>query len=413
MESQTASGFPRYRDGDVLIYVGPRQRYELHANVLRRNSSYFEKLLASNNAAQLSSRAKKEGITTLYLLEWIKPDSGSLSGIGSFNLRSLDPHGRPLTGLTINFLENDNGKAPNHEYRFWDFLFGIFYNQPPRVRDEDIVDTLSDCMGIIDVAESVQAVGAVREHVDLALLRYGAVLFNSIATNPVAWVDLGYRVRSPTIFKEAIVHMVGKWNMMTPGDKQDLRQDVRDLCEQKYNELDVAKEAIEMRILGHYPESMTRTAADKPGRPAYCNDIYMWMSLSFFRQWFAQAINDNRTRRALDGGYAFYQSVHLAGRTYLTHEDFRNFHQYFPMSSKACNILEANMGLLKEDVKVFVGDLMTNRTSVDPNSYELGWLTCTVVNKEDFPWEAESADNAVDPQVGVSGQPLSNGRSNL
>ena len=56
------------------------------------------------------------------------------------------------------------------------------------------------------------------------------------------------------------------------------------------------------------------------------------------------------------------------------------------MSIKACHVLEANMGVLKEDVKQFVGDLMTERTHLKRDNHEINWLTCTKVEREDLPW---------------------------
>ena len=244
-------------------------------------------------------------------------------------------------------------------------------------------------MGLVDVAESIHAVDNVREVVDLALLRQGSVLWNSVASNPTAWAELGRRVHSPTIFREGVIHMIGRWNNMSDASKEDLHSDIRRVCEQKHRELDVAKEAIEMRILGHYPAFLCRNAVDRPGRPTYANDIYMWMAICFFRQWFAQAISDGRNRVASDGGYGFYQDLGEGGQAYLGHEAFKNFHQYFPMSSKACNVLEANMSVMKEDIKPFVKDLLANRVNVDSSNYPLQWLTCGLVIKEDYPWHVE------------------------
>jgi hypothetical protein len=135
---------------------------------------------------------------------------------------------------------------------------------------------------------------------------------------------------------------------------------------------------------------MTRNAGEKPGRPSYGHDIYMWQCVSFFRQWFAQNISDDRTRRAPDGGLAFYKALHDGGDAYLTHLDFENFHRFFPMSIKACNVLEANMGVLKEDVKQFVEELMTERTHLKRAEHNIGWLTCAKIEKEDLPWANEA-----------------------
>jgi len=173
---------------------------------------------------------------------------------------------------------------------------------------------------------------------------------------------------------------------MDDEEKGLIRKDIRKIIERKAMELSVQKEAIELRILGHYPGFLHRTAADKPGRPSYSNDIYMWMSVSFFRQWFAQCISDDRTRRAPDGGLNFYCALAEGGQSYLTHMDFQEFHRYFPMSIKACHVLEANMGVLKENIKPFVAPLVVQRTHLKRDEYDIDWLTCAEINKEDFPW---------------------------
>lgn len=273
------------------------------------------------------------------------------------------------------------------EHRCWEWLFGTFYNKQPDFDDETLATLLSGCMGLIDVAESVGSADHVRKIVDLALLQQDEGLWSSISINPGAWAELACRCHSQAIFKESVCHIVGKWLMISEEDKADLSEDIRVLCAKKFKELDIAKEAIEMRILGHYPNFLYRDAGDKPGRPSYASDIYMWMALDFFRQWFAQNISNGNNRKAADGGYDFYKKLSLGGTAYLDHIDFRNFHQYFPMSSKACGVLERDMGVLKEDVKPFVQDLMKSQTHLDSaRASQVEWLTCAVVTNGDCPW---------------------------
>lgn len=284
-------------------------------------------------------------------------------------------------------LDISNGKLENPENQCWEWLFGTFYNRQPDFDDETLASLLSGCMGLIDVAESVEAADHVHKLVDLSLLQQDESLWSSISMNPSAWAELACRTHSQAIFKESICHIVGRWLTLRDEEKADLSEDIRALCELKFNELDIAKEAIEMRILGHYPSFLYRNAADKPGRPQYANDIYMWMALDFFRQWFAQNISNGNNRKCQDGGYGFYKVISFGGPAYLNHEDFRNFHQYFPMSSKACAVLERDMGVMKEDIKPFVQDLMKSQVHLDLSRHpQIKWLTCTVVNKEDCPW---------------------------
>lgn len=242
-------------------------------------------------------------------------------------------------------------------------------------------------MGLIDVAESVGSANHVRKIVDLALLQQDEGLWSSIGKNPIAWAELACRCHSQAIFKESICHIVGRWLMLSEEEKAELSPDIRSLCIMKFKELDLAKEAIEMRILGHYPHFLYRSVEEKPGRPSYSSDIYMWMALDFFRQWFAQNISHGNNRKAPDGGFDFYRKLSLGGPAYLDHMDFRNFHQYFPMGRKACAVLERDMSVLKEDIKPFVRDIMRSQVHLDlARNTQIKWLTCTLVYKEDCPW---------------------------
>ena len=280
----------------------------------------------------------------------------------------------------------DNGKTPDQTNRAWDWLFGVFYNRDPVFDDSSLATVLSCVVALIECAEAIGSIDHVRDVVDLALMRQDTVLWTSILGNPHVWIELGRRVRSPSIYSEAAIHLIGQWGTIAEQEKNRISEDIRRILERKADELDIRKEAVELRILGHYPEFMRRSATDKPGRPTYGNDIYMWMAVCFFRQWFAQSISDDRTRRAPDGGYNFYAALHEGGQIYLSHVDFQEFHKFFPMSLKACQLLEANMGVLKEDIKRFVDDLMVENTHLKRDGQEMNWLTCATIEKEDLPW---------------------------
>lgn len=81
MEPARASEFPHYHDGDVAIDVAPHKTYQLHSGVLRRYSHYFKDALDDDQAATLSTKARKDGVTTRYRLQLVKTQFGA---IGSF-----------------------------------------------------------------------------------------------------------------------------------------------------------------------------------------------------------------------------------------------------------------------------------------------------------------------------------------
>ncbi|EXJ79855.1 hypothetical protein A1O3_08140 [Capronia epimyces CBS 606.96] len=386
MASAAKSDFPQFLDGDVLLVVSTTQTYKLHSQVLSTHSVFFAQEIAAKPPPRLNAQARRDRAAA-YRFEYVTPfETGE---IGKWVRKDVNEHGRiPRASASAALLPDfDNGKVANNTYKAWDWLFGIFYNREPSFVNDALAKVIADISVLIECAESVGSIDHVRDVVDLALLRQDIMLWSSILGNPVAWLELGRRVRSPTIFSEAAIHLIGQWGTLPEDDKLNIPDDLRDFLEHKANELDLAKEAIELRILGHYPQFMLRTAADKPGRPSYSSDIYMWMAVCFFRQWFAQSISDDRTRRAPDGGLNFYTALYEGGQAYLTHLDFQEFHRYFPMSIKACHVLEANMGVLKEDVKNFVSDLMVECTHLKRDDYPaITWLTCAKIDKDDLPW---------------------------
>ncbi|KAK5554693.1 hypothetical protein LTR46_007419 [Exophiala xenobiotica] len=383
MASPSKAGFPKFVDGDVLVIVSTTQYYKLHSQVLTTHSPWFAEQLAAKPPPRLNPQARRENAAA-FRFELHRAPGGE--GPGQFIRVDVNESGRsPRSSLSL-MPDFENGKVENIHNQSWDWLFGVFYNREPRFDDTSLATILTCVMAVIETAESVGAIDHVRDIVDLALMRQDNVLWTSIMGNPVVWIELGRRVRSPAIYREAAIHLIGQWSVIKDEDKERIGEDIRTVLSRKADELALAKEAIEMRILGHYPQFMMRTALDKPGRPSYSGDIYMWMSVCFFRQWFAQNVSDDRTRRAPDGGLNFYSALHEGGGAYLTHLDFKTFHQYFPMSIKACHVLEANMGVLKEDIKHFVGDLMVERSHLKRAEHDIGWLTCARIEKEDMPW---------------------------
>jgi hypothetical protein len=120
MEYTRTSEFPHYEDGDVAVIIAPVKTYQLHSGVLRRYSHYFSEVLGEDQAANLSSKAKKDGVTTRYRLQLVRFQAGA---IGTFhrlvsaqrpprynfplsNSLVLPAH-RQLWSLTIKWLFNE------------------------------------------------------------------------------------------------------------------------------------------------------------------------------------------------------------------------------------------------------------------------------------------------------------------
>ena len=65
------SKFPRFPDGDVLVTFPDGRVYQLHAVVLRRNSTKLADLLAKDNGAALTAQSKKNGAVIRYRIDLV------------------------------------------------------------------------------------------------------------------------------------------------------------------------------------------------------------------------------------------------------------------------------------------------------------------------------------------------------
>lgn len=208
---------------------------------------------------------------------------------------------------------------------------------------------------------------------------------------------MAMRLHSEVIMREAVIHMVGQWG--TVKERDDIDDRVRALCEIKWKKLRDDKIDAERLILGHYPSHLTRPSQPNVGlggqtilfqghtrMDVYASQITAWMAMNLYRHWVGQHICADSTRYAEDEGYVFYTAVAAGGDAYLDAVAIEGFAHFFPMSKKARNSLDEQLGLMKEGVKGYVKELVRNRSMLDTKSFQIAHLTCVKVEKEDMPW---------------------------
>ena len=173
---------------------------------------------------------------------------------------------------------------------------------------------LQSLWGLAMVAEYLQCISAITHQVDHKLARFGQRLWVAVAANPAEWADVGLRLRSESVFQEAICHLVGRWPRMTyianrtrhcyPGGEtaleadeayceavglksprtvpvgderskpalnlsednalrifstiRSMRPEIRTLVQAKHQALEAAKRSVNSRIMGYYPTFFAR-----------------------------------------------------------------------------------------------------------------------------------------------------------
>lgn len=266
-------------------------------------------------------------------------------------------------------------------------ILGSYYGEDVELDDFDMTTLLQSATGLICVAEYLQSMKAISKSIDNKLLSQGPVLYTSIASSPVLWMNTAYSIRSEVILKEALIHLIGNWNAIDDRMKDLIHPDMHEVCKVKIEEVINLKRLVNSQILGQYPKHIQREPeSSEIGRASYSNDIMTWMALAVYRQYIGQAIARGLTVEARDGGYDFYQKLNEGGQSYLDRVMVRQFHYRFPMSSKGQVVIENHLSDLKEMMKPFIRDLMCNRSQLDVNQYPVPYLTCLKVEKSDIPW---------------------------
>lgn len=303
---------------------------------------------------------------------------------------------------------NLNGLGAAAEFnRVYDNLFRCVYNMDPKFTNDDDAQAralILDATGLLQAATFLDAIPTVRLVVEANLLRLSQVLWTHIGDKPEGWIHIAARLRSPIIFRECMVHIVGKFHLEGEVNEEFLRRKAHGpdaekiwrLIVLKTKELMDKKIRVERSLLQFYPARMLHKedAVSIPGRAIYATDIYLWQALTIFRQYIGSAIMSNLHHRASDGGLAFYRTLAYAEATYLKSDSLEKFHQSFDMSAKGRACLVAALEQIKADAKPIVQELLADRSSLTRgvDDLPLDHLTSTEICEEEMPWWEKPAE---------------------
>ncbi|KAL8820071.1 MAG: hypothetical protein Q9191_007593 [Dirinaria sp. TL-2023a] len=309
----------------------------------------------------------------------------------------------------------------------YDNLLRIFYNHAPVLDSLNIATTYLQCKSLLHLADMYDALEVVGPRIDHHLLQFQSRLWKQIAKYPPSYLKLGYLARSKAIFQEALCHVVGQW---PSGSRQlshnSVPEAVLDLIEDKVDELADSKAEVEMRL---WRLNLFNSRGERVG-PA--NAYVDWLALSFFRQYLGENLcpspprpaaapappngqSSNRRRGpppqqqqptstpsspSSSPTSSFYRNLFAGGQSYLPHEECKKFIRLAPVpdresSSSTREILkrfERKLDELKGLAREVVRPLMRSCLELElggssSSAAGLGYLTCTRIDEEDFPWD--------------------------
>lgn len=311
----------------------------------------------------------------------------------------------------------------------YDNLFRTIYQYPPVLDSVNIATAYTECKALLHLADMYDALEIVGTRVDHHLLRFGARLFKQIAKYPPSYLKLGYLARSPTIFAEALIHVVGQWPLARPQLNNQIDAGVMDLIEDKHDELEDMKTRIEMKL---WRITLTTSRGE---RVTPANDYLSWLAMSLFRQWIAEnttpgpsgilkeparpsSNSRNGASRSTNhvasqrlppppanpppsGPFNTGKIYRLIGSNssalYLPHDELKRFLKTSSEASNGTLYSRDNLRRFErrvEEVKNLARDavrpVMRNFLELDLTAFGpagLGYLTCTRVEDADFPWD--------------------------
>lgn len=258
---------------------------------------------------------------------------------------------------------------------------------------------LQDCYQLLQISDYLGCTGLISKPIEVALLKHGQDLFRAIHSAPQGWIDMAYRIRSELVFKECMIHLVGNWKTLKT--KQSVIEALREvpglraLIEKYYRGLMLQAKNLELGIMSLYPGDMRLPVDDLPiKREAYAKDILVWMALTFFRHWIGQRLIMEKGRHSPDCGFELYKQIGTGGESYMDKTVINQFHTKFPMTKKAMNVLENHLLEIKECMKGVVDQhkILKSNCQLDVTRFPVPYLTCTLFNRDDFPWLKENSE---------------------
>lgn len=331
----------------------------------------------------------------------------------SANLASQNPKAKTKSD---DLFQNTNGLGgPPAWLKTYDNLFRALYSIEVEFSDESLDEFLTDATCLLQAAENLGAEKSISRVLETHLLRAGQPFWHTVRDDPGKWTDVATRIESPVIYREAMIHLVGAWNMVpdsidNPIDKEAIRSYkggaiIEAAVLAKIKGQTEEKRCIEKSLVEHFPPAMIhqtvqvvnkagKAVQKPPTRQNYAEDIYLWQALCLVRMYITTEIRHNGSFREIDGGASFFRSIAAGGNAYLQPQTIENYFNMMHMTERGkiclCNALYD----LKNAMKHIVAPLVVNNSCVlqdDGKPMQHEYLTHTTISDKELPWNVKPA----------------------
>ncbi|KFY75514.1 hypothetical protein V499_04513 [Pseudogymnoascus sp. VKM F-103] len=275
-------------------------------------------------------------------------------------------------------------------------LLRVAYYKPPIVSQKDISQALIQSEHLIEAAKLYQTLPAIEAHVSHLLAQHGRSLFQSVALDPVRWLNISINLKNKIIFQEAMIHLVGRIpDEFTSETFSGVPHNILRLLQRKYREMDEEISRVS-RLLSAGSIYEFGIRADLTDKSSF--DI--WVLAGLWREWFATNFEKAKT----EGRHPeeptiqsklglLYRTIYAGGDAYLPKQKVLDILRPFQKDGAdqtggflQWDTAEFDLTLMKAYARKVVQNLCYNRSRLDPSEAGFSYLTCTHIDDIEFPW---------------------------
>ena len=259
-------------------------------------------------------------------------------------------------------------------------LFSIFYCRPLLISSTDISKALEQCERLVAIAKFYNSLQVVAPHVGNLLAQFHHTLYSAIAENPPRWLKLAMALESPSIYQEALIHCAGSWpHWSWDVPCTSIHPKVLGIVAAKATDLEILCLRVNQELFVH-----SLSVAGKAVSLGCSSES--WVVVQVFRDWVAHQIELNREANTARKG-TFYRLMRKGGDAYLpSAELYSVLHGIKGNGMKFWDAVEEDLKALKNFASTAVAQLTKNNLILDVEAAGIEYLTCAIVNKEDYPW---------------------------
>jgi hypothetical protein len=233
-------------------------------------------------------------------------------------------------------------------------------------------------------------------------LAFDRGLFIEIMLNAPRWLKLSLHLEAKSIFKEAMIHMVGKYRSTSwksfPLPK--LSPAIWSTIKAKHDDILKLKTYVDAKLVNN-------TAVIYGPGSRKNTSFQTWLVSDIWHHWVGYALNKTWNASSTAGTYAvMYRLMDAGGDAYLPaaslYEDLQLREQDM-FEEWGLKEIEQELDAMKAFAQTVVNRLCINRSVLDVKEFNIEHMTCCMVDDDDIPWLKRNRHNAIieQPAVGL------------